>query len=84
VLNGILLPFPENHGGTAEEESFATLYIDAQGKELRRRSFPCTPSWLWFNTLLTKAVANEVGPNQVIKVGPNQVDERNSACSRSE
>jgi DNA replication protein DnaC len=35
-------------GGAAEKESIVggCFYSAAQGKELKRRSFPCTPSWL--------------------------------------
>ena len=43
-----VLPLSQNSGGAAEKESIVggCFYSAAQGMELKRRSFPCTPSWL--------------------------------------
>ena len=43
-----VVPLSQNPGGAPEKESIVggCFYSAGQGKELKRRPFPCTPSWL--------------------------------------
>src|SRR5260370_1992216 len=69
-----MLSVSENLGGAAEKGSIVggCFYSAGQGKELKRRSFPCTPSWLEPQDG-QPSLLMLVGPIVSIKAGPNQV-----------
>src|SRR5260370_16743244 len=79
-----MLSVSENLGGAAGKESILgrCFYSAGQGKELKRRSFPCTPSWLEPQDG-QPSLLMLVGPIVSIKAGPNQVVKSSGAppCS---
>src|SRR5260370_17166314 len=83
-----MLSVSENLGGAAEKGSIVggCFYSAGQGKELKRRSFPCTPSWLEpqdgqpsLLMLVGPIVSIKAGPNQVVKSTRNKRNAKSTA-----
>src|SRR5260370_3588503 len=83
-----MLSLSEKRGGEVEKERIVggCFYSAGQGKELKRRSFPCTPSWLEpqdgqpsLLMLVGPIVSIKAGPNQVVKSTRNKRNARSTA-----